>query len=167
MGESENVLENLPVAGGDDMSPLSPLRVILSAVALGACTSPVSSNNIQEDTEASAEAIQQRSSVDQLIVAQDRDYITPQAVTAGTLRQQKGCLIFDNGSNLFTTIWPTGSKISNISPLAVEIPNGRPRLPLGSEISLGGGEVPRSTALSLTLSMPIPAGCPKLIFLVG
>lgn len=145
-----------------------PLALILSFASLEACTSQVSSEGGQQDARNLVEDTPYaRGSSGQIITVLDRDYIIPQAVTMGTLRQLDACLVFDNGSNVFTTIWPQGSRMSDGKSPIVMMPYGRPGLPLDEVISLGGGEVPRDVALGLTLSNPIPPSCPKPTFLVG
>lgn len=77
------------------------------------------------------------------------------ALVGGRLGVREGCVVLEqpDGDSWFPVVWPSGTRIASVDPLALRLPSGE-ELAIGESV-LGAGGYHRPG----TLQLEIPAEC--------
>ena len=92
------------------------------------------------------------------------DALLPLGRTRGRLAVTNGCVTFKVRDQLFTPIWPEGTRLSD-DGAGILGPAGE-SFPLGEDVTLDGASFSLANA-SMRLRTPLPGRCPKATYAVN
>jgi hypothetical protein len=93
-----------------------------------------------------------------------RDALLPLGRTRGLVSVQNGCITFRVGGQLYTPVWPVGTRLSADGERVIG-PGGE-QFPIGADATLDGASFSLANE-SMRLREPLPRNCPGATYAVN